>query len=267
MKTYSVKELADISGVTPRTLRHYDKIGLLVPGRHGSGDYRAYGTDEVDRLQEILIYRELGMELSGIKEFLDSPSESRESRLRIHMEKLLEKRAKMDILINNVKQTIKAEKGEIEMNDDKKFEGIKKEMIDKNESEFGDEIREKWGDDTIDESNRKMMKMSKDDFDDLKKMAAEINTRLENAVAEGLPADSEEAMEIAQLHRKWLDYTWASYDADAHLGLVEMYIADERFKKYYDGNVDGCTQFLKDAVINMILREEIAKDELTEDEE
>ncbi len=262
MKTYSVKELAGLSGVTPRTLRHYDRIGLLVPKRHGSGDYRIYNSGEVDRLQEILIYRELGMELSEIKDLICSPKKNREERLHFHLDRLIAKRADIDTLIKNVEKTIEAEKGEIEMNDNKKFEGLKKEMINKNEEQYGEEIREKWGDETIDESNRKMMNLSKVEFEDLKKMAAEINERLEKAVTGGLAADGEEGLAIARLHKKWLGYTWASYDPDAHLGLVDMYVADGRFKKYYDSNVEGCAEFLREAVINMVVKEEVSKEDI-----
>lgn len=252
MKTYSVKELAKLSGVTSRTLRHYDQIGLLVPKREGSGEYRIYTSDDVDKLQEILLYRELGVELSQIKEMINGSVESRQSRLATHLNDLMARKELLDILIENVRNTIKAEKGEIKMTDDKKFEGLKKKMVEDNEKKYGEEIREKYGENTIDESNRKMMKLTKEEFEELKLMAAEINKKLEAAVTNGLSPDSEEGLDIARLHRKWLDFSWPSYSPEAHNGLVEMYIGDERFKKYYDENVDGCAQFLKDAVHNMV---------------
>lgn len=253
MKNYTVKELAQIAGVTPRTLRHYDKINLLVPKREGSGEYRVYGNKEVDRLQEILLYRELGFELSEIGDMIDGPVKSREERLRIHLNRLLTKRANIDSLIKNVEDTIKSEKGEIEMSDNKKFQGMKQEMIDENERKYGKEIREKYGEETVGESNRKMMKLSKEDFEDMKKLAAQINQRLEDAVKNDISTDSEEAMEIAKLHKKWLTYSWPDYSGEAHKGVTEMYVADERFKKYYDANVDGCAEFLRDAVRNYVI--------------
>lgn len=252
MNKYSVKELAELAGVTSRTLRHYDKIGLLVPKRQGTGEYRTYRTKDVDRLQEILLYRELGMELSEIKAIIDSPDKNRKDRLIVHLDRLVERKNTLDILIKNVKDTIKLEKGEIKMSDQKKFEGMKKQMIDENEEKYGDEIREKYGDKTIDESNRKMMNLSKDDFDEMNRISVEIISRLETAVSDGISPSSEEAIGIAELHKKWLGYTWPEYKPEAHIGLTEMYTGDERFKKHYDSNVEGCAQFLKDAVYNMI---------------
>lgn len=252
MITYSVKELSRLAGVTPRTLRHYDKIGLLSPKRQGTGEYRSYSTKDVDRLQEILLFRELGMELSEIKEMLNDPKINREARLSTHLNQLHKKKADLNILISNVEDTIRAEKGELKMNDDKKFEGLKKQMIEENEEKYGEEIRAKYGDQNVDESNRKMMNLSKEEYDEMNDLSAEINSKLESAVKNSLSPNSDEALKIAELHKKWLGYSWSQYNPEAHKGLVEMYIADERFKKYYDGNIEGCAKFLRDAVMSMI---------------
>lgn len=249
---YSVNELAKLAGVTPRTLRHYDKIGLLVPDRQGTGDYRKYKKKEVDRLQDILLYRELGMELSQIKEILNDKDMNREESLVRHLDKLTERKLNLDILIENVKNTIRAEKGEITMTDDKKFEGLKKKIIEDNEKTFGEEVRQNWGDEVADESNRKMMNLTKEQFKEFKEMGIEIKERLEQAVNKGIDPKGDEGLEIGRLHRKWLGFTWPEYSYEAHTGLVEMYVSDERFTSYYDDNVKGCAKFLKDAVNNMV---------------
>lgn len=102
---YTVQKLAQLAGISSRTLRYYDEIGILKPARTASG-YRVYGPAEIDRLQQILFYRELGVELAGIKQILDSPSFDRVKALKEHRQKLLVRRAQLDQLIANVEKSI-----------------------------------------------------------------------------------------------------------------------------------------------------------------
>src|SRR5699024_7028870 len=119
---------------------------------------------EVDRLQQILFYRELGVNLQGIREIMEAPDFEEQQALIKHREQLLEKRRQLDVLIKNVEQTIGAKKGERKMTDKEKFAGFKRELIEKNEEKFGKEIREKYGDETIDASNAKLMGMSEEAY-------------------------------------------------------------------------------------------------------
>jgi DNA-binding transcriptional MerR regulator len=128
-----------------RTLRYYDEIGILKPARINSSGYRIYGQKEVDRLQQIMFYRELGVSLENIKDIVTSPSFDGAAALKEHHEKLLEKRNQLDLLIANVEKTIALTEGRINMSDKEKFEGFKKNMIDENEKKYGKEIREKYG--------------------------------------------------------------------------------------------------------------------------
>jgi len=103
---YSTKELSALSGLTPRTLRHYDAIGLLRPANVRPSGYRYYSRVEVDRLQQILFYRELGFPLEKIKELLESPDFQREEALQSHLAAIRQKRDHMDLLICNLQKTI-----------------------------------------------------------------------------------------------------------------------------------------------------------------
>ena len=134
------------------------------------------------------------------------------------------------------------------MSDKEKFAGFMKQKVEENEAKYGSEIRSKYGDKAIDESNAKMMGMGKGQYDAMQKMAAEICAGLEQAVKAGLDPAGEEGQRLAALHKQWLGFTWNFYSKEAHGGLVEMYVLDERFKAYYDGNVEGCAQWLRDAV-------------------
>lgn len=153
---YTVQKLGSLAGVSTRTLRYYDEIGILKPARINSSGYRIYGQAEVDRLQQILFYRELGVNLDSIKDIVTAPSFDSGNALKVHREKLLEKRQQLDILIANVDKTIALTEGRITMSDKEKFEGFKQKMIDENEKKYGKEIREKYGKDTVEKSNARL---------------------------------------------------------------------------------------------------------------
>ena len=105
---YTVKELSKISGISTRTLRYYDQIGLLVPPRLSSSGYRIYGDDEADILRQILFYRELGVSLGEIKKLLSFPDGDKEKALQDHLAELVRKKARIETLIDSVGDTIKS---------------------------------------------------------------------------------------------------------------------------------------------------------------
>lgn len=245
---YTVQKLAMLAGVSARTLRFYDQIGLLPPARINSSGYRIYGQAQVNRLQQILLYREMGMGLEEIKKTLYSPNFDRLDALRAHLEALERRRRETDLLIETVQKTIDQELGRNTMTDAEKFEGFKKKLIAENEEKYGAEIREKYGEEAVAKSNAKMMGLSQTEYDQMQKGSEELQGKLEAAVKDGLSPKSEEGKEIIRLHKAWLGYTWGQYSPEAHKGLGDMYVADERFTAYYDQSVKGCAQFLRDAI-------------------
>ncbi|WP_147535421.1 MerR family transcriptional regulator [Bacillus marasmi] len=244
---YTIQKLASLAGVSTRTLRYYDEIGILKPARINSSGYRIYGQNEVNLLQQILFYRELGVGLENIKEIVTSPTFDGAKALREHREKLLEKRQQLDVLIANVEQTIAVTEGRITMSDKQKFEGFKKKMIDENEQKYGKEIREKYGEETVKKSNEKFMNMSKEEHDEATATQEELFETLKEGFATGDPA-GELAQKAAALHKKWLMHYWPDYNKEAHAGLAQMYVDDERFTAYYDKIQPGITVFLRDAI-------------------
>lgn len=245
---YSIQELSRLSGVTTRTLRWYDEIGLLAPSRVAQSGYRYYGDAQVNRLQDILFFRALGVELSRIKECLDDPAFDRLSVLRSHLQGLLEQRDTLDRVIDSVKNTIYAEERNEIMSDEKKFEAFKKQAIEENERKYGKELREKYGDAEIDAGNAAAMKVTREQYAQWKAWEEEIKTRLCAAVRAGVQPQSEEGKAIVQIHKNWLTVASHGYSAARHRGIAQLYVMDERFTAYYDGEVKGCAQFLCDAV-------------------
>ncbi|WP_419960183.1 MerR family transcriptional regulator [Psychrobacillus sp. BM2] len=245
---YTVQKLAQLAGISTRTLRYYDEIGLLKPARTNSSGYRIYGSTEVDQLQQILFYRELGVNLDSIKEIMTSPTFDGSQALRDHREKLLEKRAQLDALINNVDKSIKQTERKISMTDKEKFEGFKQKLVDDNEKKYGKEIREKYGDDAVNNSNAKVKGMTNEQYEEIQKLEEQLFINLKTAMDTGDPA-GELAQKAADLHKQWLCFYWDQYSKEAHAGLAEMYVADERFTAYYDKVQLGATEFLRDAIV------------------
>ena len=244
---YSIQKLSKMAKVSTRTLRYYDEINLLKPARISSSGYRIYSDKEADLLQQILFYKELGIELKTIKEILSSPSFDILKALYTHKEGLLKKRAQIDLLIENVEKTIDSKERGNKMANKDKFKGFKEELINKNENKYGKEIRQKYGDEVVDNSNKKIMGMSEAKYNEFKKLEDEIIKTLNLAMDTG-DLNGEIAKQACELHKKWLGYTWNFYSKEAHRNLAEMYVADERFKEYYDKNRNGMAQFLRDAI-------------------
>ncbi|NLO43149.1 MAG: MerR family transcriptional regulator [Bacteroidales bacterium] len=244
---YTIQKLAKIAGVSTRTLRYYDEIGILKPARINSSGYRIYGQKQVDTLQQIMFYRDLGVQLEQIKGILNEPDFDAVNALMGHREKLLAKREQIDRLIANVNKTLDEKEGRTKMSDKEKFEGFKKRMIEENEKKYGKEIREKYGEETINASNAKMMNMTQEQYDAFAKLGEKLSQTLVKAMETGGPT-SELAQKTADLHKQWLMCTWSKYTKEAHSGVAQLYVDDERFTAYYDKIKLGAAKFLRDAL-------------------
>lgn len=255
---YTPAQLARISGVSVHTLHHYDQIGLLVPARRENG-YRVYRSDDVDRLQQILIYRGLGIELSEIATLLNATPKDQADAMRRHLSDLHRKRHEIDHLIHTVESTIDHLEGRMEMkaqapskaNAEKhKFESLKRQAIEENEHVYGEEARAKYGDKTVDAANEKLLHMDQREWTDVNQLGEDILQQLSSAMELGDPA-GDAARKLVQMHATWLRAFWPDgiYCAQAHRNMADMYVADERFTAYYDEPCgESAARFLRDAV-------------------
>ena len=245
---YSISQLSKLSGVSPRTLRWYDKIDLLTPSRIGENGYRYYGTGQVDRLQDILLYRALGVRLAEIQTILDNPSFCRLTALRSHLAALEGEMGKINALIESVRQTIQAQERDEKMDDEVKFRAFVQETVKENEEKYGTELREKYGEGAVDRANEAMGNLSPEQYRQLKQLEAQILEGLEHAVQQGSSPTGQAGRQITALHRQWLSISWGSYDVQWHIGVAQMYVMDSRFIAYYDKRCPGCAEFLQSAV-------------------
>ncbi|PAV30489.1 MerR family transcriptional regulator [Virgibacillus profundi] len=235
-----VKEVADLVGISVRTLHHYDEIGLLTSEETTESGYRIYSESDLETLQQILFFKELGFPLKKIKEIISSPSFDRAEALELHRKSLLEKRSKLDNMIRTIDKTIQHSKGEIEMSNKEKFEGF-----DFSSNPYEQEARDRWGDKAVDESNAKINSLSRnekkaweDEFNSIYKELAEIRHEA---------PDSEVAQEGI---KEWYDFLnrMGNYSLDAFKGLGQMYVDDERFTKNIDQFGKGLAVFMRDAM-------------------
>lgn len=245
---YAIDKLAQLASVSSRTLRYYDQIGLLKPLRVSSSGYRIYGAKEVDRLQQILFYKELGFSLEQIKAALEQPDFDLTKALMQQRELLVEKRRQLDALLATVEKTIRYQKGENKMTDQEKFAAFKKEKLAENEVRYGKEIRASYGEETVNASNQKFMRLSPADMEQMRDLETELFEQLAVVERTG-ELDSPAAQKAYEAHKQWLCFTWPTYSLQAHQGLVQMYLADERFQQYYDVHGAGVTQLLHDVVM------------------
>lgn len=255
---YGIRELSQLAGVSARTLRYYDEIGLLKPLYISEAGYRFYGENEVNLLQQILFYRERGFDLKRIRQILYETEFNLLDALEEHLKELEQQKNHMDTLIWTVKQTILSMKGETAMSDTDKFTAFKERILQENETRYGQEARKKYGAAQVEASNRKLLNMSLEQWEHFQALEQEILQRLEAGVQTGMAPDSREAGEIVRLHKEWLMMTWRQYSKEAHIGLAVMYVADERFTRYYDRNIKGCARFLKQAIVHWLKTEELA---------
>lgn len=247
---YTVNALSSIAGVSKRTLRYYDEIDLLTPKRKSSNGYRIYGEQEVEKLQQILFYRNLDMPLEEIKQILNDIHFDSEIALIEHRKRLLTKKVQLNQLLNTIDKTLASRRGEIDMSDKEKFEGFKKELVEKNEVQYGEEVREKYGTETVEKSNKKFAGLNQEEYKHLQQLSAQILEDLKAVVQTNNP-ESKEALHLAESHKEWLTFTWPTYSAEAHRGLAQMYVDDPRFTKYYDEAAgEGAAEFLRDAIFN-----------------
>lgn len=245
---YGIKEVSELTGVSARTLRYYDQIGLLKPLETSEAGYRYYGERELVILQQILFYKERGMELKQIRKIIYQKDFDIMTALQEHLMELEEKRNHMEALIWTVEQTIRSMKGECEMSDQEKFQAFKERVVRENEEKHGAEIREKYGDEEMDAANRKVLNMTEEEYERFQNLGEEIRIQLQTAVREGEKPENECGRRIVMLHKEWLGKTWKQYTKEAHTAIGNMYISDERFKLYYDKEVEGCAEFLEAAI-------------------
>jgi DNA-binding transcriptional MerR regulator len=228
MKTYSVKQIAQLAGVSARTLHLYDKIGLLKPGKRTQAGYRQYSEDELLRLQQVLFYRELDFPLKEIKEIMNDPDFDVGKALIGHKASLLIRRERLNILLNTIDKTISNLNNKQMTNIEELYEGMPKEQA----VAWRKEAADKWGEDVVTRSEKGLREMGQLDIERLKAEQKDIARRLQSL--QNFPPESEEVQEQIARHYANIRSFWGVTDptdlkAETYKGLAELYMVDERY--------------------------------------
>jgi DNA-binding transcriptional MerR regulator len=243
MPYLTVKQLAQASGVTVRTLHHYDEIGLLRPNRRTESGYRLYGPDEALRLQQILILRELGMPLEVVRSSLEDSAAGQESSLRHHKVELMKRKERLEGMLRSVDlalDLITSKRGEIEMSN--LFEGFQPE-------EHQAEAEQRWGDtEAWRTSNERTSKYSASQWQEIKAQQNALYAKAGDLMNQGLSPTQLEAMDVAEAMRAHIERWFYPCSPAMHVSLADMYGADQRFAKNIDKFGDGLTRWLVQAI-------------------
>jgi MerR family transcriptional regulator, thiopeptide resistance regulator len=245
---FTVGDLAKLTGITVRTLHHYDEIGLVCPSERSQAGYRLYSDADVHRLQQVLLLRELGLPLEDIASALaESTSDParRAQLLRQHREALLAKRTRIDAMVAAVDTAlVTLEKGNAMQPADVKqmFEGF-------DPSQYEEEVKQRWGNtDAYKESARRTKSYDKAEWQQIKDQWAAIYSGLADLMRAGVGVDDARVQALVEQHRAHIDRWFYPCSKDMHKGLGAMYVGDPRFAANLDKNGEGFAQYLSDAI-------------------
>ena len=241
----TVGAVARLAGVTVRTLHHYDEIGLLKPSDRSDAGYRRYSEADLERLQRILFYRELGFGLDQVKDAMTDGSADASAHLRRQHALLQDRIGRLQRMVSAVEKALEARTMGINLTPEERLEV------------FGDfdpdahaaEVEERWGDtDAYRESARRTRGYTKADWQAIKAEGHAAVDAVVAAMRAGKSADSTEAMAGAEAHRAQIDRWFYPVSPEMHVGLAEMYLADPRFTATYEKIAPGLAQYLHDAI-------------------
>lgn len=245
-KTYTVKEVAELSKVSVRTLHFYDEVGLLKPAFYGDNRYRYYEKEQLLALQQILFYRELGFELSQIQQILADPKFDKVMALRSHREQLKKEAERAYALIRTIDKTLAHLEKETPMKDDELYLGFDP----KKQAEYEQYLINKYGDqarNNIAESKRRTRDWKKEDYERVARDYHEVHSALTTALTRGLKPSDAEVQKVIKRHYQVVNRFWTP-NSQAYIGLGNMYCEHPDFRKLYDGYHPKLAEYLAEAM-------------------
>lgn len=249
MDANTVGAVATLTGVSVRTLHHYDHIGLVVPSVRTPAGYRGYTDADIERLHLVLVYRSVGLPLEEIRTLLDDAEADVLEHLRRQHQLLLEQSDRLQHTIKAVEELMSAHRSGIQLTAEEQVEIFGTTAF---SEEYATEAEERWGNtDAWKQSQQRAAKFSKQDWIEIKAEGDALLQALAEAKRSGVAPGSAEADELVARHRASIERFY-DFGSEMHRNLVKMYIADERFTRYYDDVEPGLAQFVHDIVIASI---------------
>jgi len=238
---YTIKEIADLAGVTTRTIRYYDEIGLLIPSETGENGYRYYDRENLLLLQQIMFYRELDVSLKDVQLILNRPEFTMLTALEEHRITLQARADRLRTLIETIDQTIATIKGEWEMSDNDYFEGF-------DESQYEEEAKQRWGHTSQwAESQKKWASYSKEQKEAIKVEGGDITKRMVGEDPTLSPDDPGVQAAIGEYHA-YINKYFYTCGVEFIRNLADMWVQDPRFAINYERIRKGGAAFVREAV-------------------
>lgn len=240
-----VGDVARLAGVSVRTLHHYDELGLLTPSRRSEAGYRLYTDEDLERLQQILFYKELGFGLERIAAVMSAPDFDRREALVEQRQLLADRVRRLQATLNLVDKTLASIQGGFQMTKEEMFEVFG----DFDPSQYEAEVQERWGDtDAYKESARRTKQYTKADWQRFKDESEEIGNDIARLMDDGVPPTDPRAMDAVERHRLQIDAWFYPCSREMHAELGKMYVTDERFRRTYEAVRPGMAQYVCDAI-------------------
>ncbi|MBC3192648.1 MerR family transcriptional regulator [Pseudonocardia sp. C8] len=236
-ESWTTDQVVRLAGVSSRTLRHYDQVGLLRPAATGPGGRRIYRRPELHRLQHVLVLRELGLGLPDIAAVLDGGSEV--DALRAHHERLRREIGRLRRLADTVARSIEEREGGDPMSADEMFAAFR-------DDPHAEEARERWGAEAV-TVQEKVAGWDRDTAADVHAGMTEVHRRLAGLMESGAPVDAPEVQDAVAAHHAWVSRFWVP-GREAYTGLGALYVDDPRFTATIDAYGDGLARYLRDAI-------------------
>jgi DNA-binding transcriptional MerR regulator len=248
MDAKTVGAVATLTGVSVRTLHHYDHIGLVMPSVRTPAGYRGYTDADIERLHLVLVYRSVGMPLDEIRSLLDDSNADVLEHLRRQHELLLEQAEQLQHTIKAVEELMNAHRDGIQLTAEEQVEIFGTTAF---SEEYAAEAEQRWGStDAWKQSQQRVSRFSKQDWLDIKAEGDALLDALAQAKRDGVQPGSAEANALAARHRASIERFYDCGD-EMHRCLAEMYVADERFTRYYDDVEPGLAQFVRDIIVGL----------------
>ena len=250
MRLYTVSEVAKLSGVSVRTLHHYDELGLLKPAAVGANGYRHYGRDELLRLQQILFHREIGLRLVEIGRVLDAPDFDRATALRAHRRRLAAQTQRHRQLMRTIDETLAALEGATPMNDERMYRGFDMTEAEEARGEawlrghFGPEVQAR-----IDRSRAIGAAWSVEETEAYLSEGRAFDAGVARAMKQGLPASSAALRDLVRSHCATVCRGWGVPPSkDACLTLAEIYREGPMFRQRFADIAPDAAAYAGDAI-------------------
>lgn len=242
MNAYTVSQLAKMAGVSVRTLHHYDNIGLLGPSARSKAGYRLYQKADLLRLQQILFFKELDFPLNQIKDILDDPHFDKVDALESHRQLLHQEIGRLTCLLKTIDKTLDdLTEDTMTLTDAELYEGFSPEKI----ARYKQEARELYDPDLVEQSEKRVRKMSKTQWQAVKQEGDDVTRGLAQLM--GSPPNSEAVQQLIARHHAWIENFYPA-SAEIYRGLGQMYTDNPEFRQFYDNYRPDLADFMQTAM-------------------